>query len=266
MKLTCIMTLVLFGLVSCPTRISAQLAQLFNQPLVNKPSQSTKLPKFPENGAPTGRRKGGTSRNGCTPLNMPITALVPGEEIGDESKSFLTFTISEYPTFWFFVPELPKNAVLGEFLLQEENGKNIYKTSLSLPRKASIIGIKLPHNSQSALKIEKNYQWYFKVFCGNPQEKSEYFYVNAWIQRVPLNSNLESQLKRAQWQGYTTYALNQIWQDALTNLATLHRSNPNSRIFTQDWTLLLKDVGLAELATAPIVELENEEKAVTQSN
>lgn len=260
------MTLVFFGLVSCPTIVSAQLAQLFNQPLVNTPSQS-KRPDFPENGAPTGRRKGGTSRDGCTPLNTPITALVPGEEIGDESKSFLTFTISEYPTFWFFVPELPKNAVLGEFLLQEENGKNIYKTSLSLPRKASIIGIKLPpHNSQSALKIEKNYQWYFKVFCGNPQQTSEYFYVNAWIQRVPLNSNLESQLKRTQSQEYTTYALNQIWQDALTNLATLHRSNPNSRIFTQDWTLLLKDVGLAELATAPIVELENEEKAVTQSN
>ncbi|MCC5601553.1 DUF928 domain-containing protein [Nostoc favosum] len=261
------MTLVLFGLVSCPTTVSAQLVQLLNQPLVNKPSQSTQLPKFPASGggAPTGRRKGGTSRDGCTPLNTPITALVPGEEIGDESKSFLTFTISEYPTFWFFVPELPKNAVLGEFKLQDENGKNIYTTSLSLPRKASIFGIKLPHNSQSALKIKKNYQWYFKVFCGNLQEQSEYFYVNAWIQRVPLNSNLEIQLKSTP-QEYTTYARNQIWQDALTNLATLHRSNPNSRIFTEDWTLLLKDVGLAELATAPIVELESEEKTVTQSN
>lgn len=266
MKLTYIMTLVLLGLVSYPTRVSAQVDQLLNQSLVNTPSQS-KPPKFPDNGAPIGRRKGGTSRDGCTPLNTPITALVPGEEIADESKSFLTFTISEYPTFWFFVPELPNNAVIGEFILQDEDGKNIYKTSLSLPRKASTIGIKLPsHNSQSALKIEKNYQWYFKVFCGNPQEKSEYFYVNAWIQRVPLNSNLESQLKRTQSREYTTYALNQIWQDALTNLATLRRSDPNSNLFTEDWTLLLKDVGLAEFATAPIVELESDEKAITQSN
>jgi len=259
------MTLVLLGLVSYPTRVSAQVDQLLNQSFVNTPSQSNR-PKFPDNGAPIGRRKGGTSRDGCTPLNTPITALVPGEEIADESKSFLAFTISEYPTFWVFVPELPKNAVLGEFKLQDENGKKIYTTSLSLPRKASVVGIKLPHNSQSALKTNKNYQWYFKVFCGNPQLTSEYFYVNTWIRRVPLNFDLESQLKRTQSQEYTTYALSQIWQDALTNLATLRLSNPNSRIFTEDWTLLLKDVGLAELATTPIVELEGDEKAVTQSN
>lgn len=264
MKLTCIMTLVILELVSYPTKVSAQVDQLLNQSLVNTPSQS-KRPNFPDNGAPTGRRKGGTSRDGCTPLNTPITALVPGEESADESKSFLAFTISEYPTFWVFVPELPKNAVVGEFIFQDENGKNIYRTSLSLPRKASVVGIKLPHNSQSALKINKNYQWYFKVFCGNPQRTSEYFYVNAWIQRVPLNSNLESQLKRTQSREYTTYAHNQIWQDALTNLATLHDSNVNSRII-QDWTLLLKDVGLAEFATAPIVELNSDEKALNQSN
>ncbi|BBD69201.1 hypothetical protein NIES4072_34700 [Nostoc commune NIES-4072] len=265
MKLTCIMTLVLFGLVSYPIRVLAQVDQLFNQSLANTSSQS-KRPKFPDNGAPTGRRKGGTSRDGCTPLNTPITALVPGEEIADESKSFLTFTISEYPTFWVFVPELPKNAVLGEFLLQDENDKNIYKTSLSLPQRASIVGIKLPHNSQSGLKINQKYQWYFKVFCGNSQQIPDYFYVKAWIQRVPLNSDLESQLKRTQSRKYTTYALNQIWQDALTNLATLRRSDPNSNLFTEDWTLLLKDVGLAEFATAPIVELESDEKAITQSN
>ncbi|MGF2039479.1 MAG: DUF928 domain-containing protein [Nostoc sp. CmiVER01] len=265
MKLTYIMTLVLLGLISYPTRVLAQVDQLPNQSFVNTLSQS-KRPNFPDNGAPIGRRKGGTSRDGCTPLNTPITALVPGEEIADESKSFLAFTTYEYPTFWVFVPELPKNAVLGEFQLQDENGKNIYKTYLSLPRKASVVDIKLPHNPQSALKINKNYQWYFKVFCGNPQQMPEYFYVNAWIQRVPLNSNLESQLKRTQSRKYTTYALNQIWQDALTNLATLRRSDPKSQLFTKDWTLLLKDVGLAEFATAPIVELESGQKTITQSN
>ncbi|WP_375510707.1 DUF928 domain-containing protein [uncultured Nostoc sp.] len=264
MKLTYIMTLVLLGLVSYPITVSAKLAQSINQPQVNMRSQSQR-PKFPDNGAPTGRRKGGTSRDGCTALNMPITALVPGEEIAEESKSFLTFTISEYPTFWVYVPELPKNAVLGEFILQDENDKNIYKTSISLPQKASILGINLPHNSHSVLKINKNYQWYFKVFCGNPQQMSEYFYVKAWIQRLPLNSDLESQLKRTQSKEYATYALNQIWQDALTNLATLRRSNPNSHLFTEDWTLLLKNIGLAELATAPILEIKSDEKAITES-
>jgi Domain of Unknown Function (DUF928) len=256
MKLTCIIPLVLLGLISWPSFVSAQIPQSANQPLVNTLSQSNR-PKFPDNGAPTGRRKGGTSRDGCSPLKTPITALVPGEEIANESKSFLTFTISEYPTFWVYVPELTTKTSFGELLLQDENDKNIYKTFLLLPQKASVVGIKLPQNSQYALKINKKYQWYFKVFCGDPQQISEYFFVKAWIQRVPLNSHLGSQLKRTQSREYATYALNQIWQDALTNLATLHRYNPNSRIFTEDWTLLLKNVGLAELATAPIVELES---------
>jgi len=259
LKLAYVIPLVLVSLTSSSFPVWAQLTQ------VNRTPIDSARPKFPDNGAPTGRRKGGTSRDGCSPLNTPLTALVPGEEIADESKSFLTFTISEYPTFWVYVPQLPTNAQFGEFLLQDENDKNIYRSSLSLPGKASVIGINLPQNPQYTLKTNKNYQWYFKVFCGDPQKTSEYFYVKAWVQRVPLTSKLQTQLKTAQSGEYTTYALNQLWQDALTNLAVLRRTNPNSRILIQDWTLLLKAVGLEEFAAAPIVEFHSSDKDVMSS-
>ncbi|WP_334689466.1 DUF928 domain-containing protein [Nostoc sp.] len=265
MKLTCIVTLVLLGLINCPSLVLAYIAQSVNKHLVNMRSQSER-PKFPDNGAPTGRRKGGTSRDGCTPLDMPITALVPGKEIAEESKSFLTFTISEYPTFWVYVPELPLNAHFGEFLLQDENDENIYRISLSLPEKASVVGISLPQIPEYALKTNKNYQWYFKLFCGDPRKTPDYFYVKAWIQRVPLTSKLQSQLNIRQSDSYTTYAANQLWQDAITNLANLRLTNPNSHIFLEDWTLLLKDIGLSEFAPVPIMKIDKVQKGIPQSN
>jgi hypothetical protein len=265
MKLAGIIPLLLVSLTSYSSLVWAQPPELANRPQVPNPNHSAR-PKFPDNGAPTGRRKGGTSRDGCLPLNAPVTALVPGKEIAEESTSFLTYTISEYPTFWVYVPALPINARLGEFLLQDENDDNIYRTSLSLPEKPGVVGITLPQNPQYALKTNKNYQWYFKVFCGNSQNSLDYFYVKAWVQRVPLTQDLQNQLKIAQSGEYTTYAVNQIWQDAITNLANLRRTNPNSLIFIQDWTLLLKNIGLSEIATASIVELHNPQKGVAQSN
>ncbi|MEH2248115.1 DUF928 domain-containing protein [Nostoc sp.] len=265
MKLAWIFLLILVSLSSYPSLVWAQLAKSRNTLLDSKRVYSDR-PKFPDNGAPTGRRKGGTSRDGCTPLNMPITALVPGEEIAEKSKSFLTLTISEYPTFWVYVPDLPLNARFGEFLLQDENDENIYRISLSLPEKASVFGIPLPQISQYTLKTNKNYQWYFKVFCGDPQKISDYYYVKAWVQRVPLTSKLESQLNLAPSTRYTTYAANQLWQDAITNLANLRLNNPDSHILIEDWRLLLKDIGLSELAPVLIMKLEKPQKNVTQSN
>ncbi|MRV87444.1 DUF928 domain-containing protein, partial [Staphylococcus aureus] len=98
------------------------------------------------------------------------------------------------------------------------------------------------------------YQWYFKVYCGNPENTSDYYYVKAWVQRVALTPSLESQLKAAKPKEYTAYAVNQIWQDALTNLADMRRTNSGSSVLAQDWNDLLKAVGLEEFATAPIVQ------------
>ena len=67
---------------------------------------SSQLPKLPTRGAPVGRRRGGTSRNNCPPLEQPLTALVPGEETSPglaKSNSYLANTVSENPTFWFYL-------------------------------------------------------------------------------------------------------------------------------------------------------------------
>ncbi|WP_017317979.1 DUF928 domain-containing protein [Mastigocladopsis repens] len=260
MKLAGVIPVILLCVASYSSQVYAQVSQPTKNPNVNTQKRLEKL-NFPRSGAPIGRRQGGARRNGCPNLKQSVTALVPGERtVNDESISFLALTVSEYPTFWVYVPELPTNVRFGEFIFQDEKGKNIYRTSLTLPEKSGVIGINLPENPQYALKQDNKYQWYFKVYCGNPQNTSDYYYVKAWVQRVALTPNLESQLKAAKPKEYTAYAVNNIWQDALTNLVNLRRINSGSSVLAQDWSNLLKAVGLEEFAAVPIVQRYTLEK------
>lgn len=253
MKITCVIPLILISL-ACPSPVWAQLAESVSNPLDIAPIRFARS-KFPDNGAPTGRRRGGTSRDSCSALNTPLTALVPGEEtFKSNSKSFLAATVAEHPTFWFYVPQLLTATRRSEFVLQNEAGDDVYRTSLTLPDKPGVISISLPKSTQYSLKIDNKYHWYFKVYCGDPQKTSEYFFVDGWVERVALTYELESQLKTAKSEEYMAYAANNIWYDALTNLAKLRRSDSQNSILAENWADLLKSVGLQDLAQMPIIQ------------
>ena len=261
MKLACVVTLVLVSLTSYLPPVRVQLAESVSNPLGTHFAQR---PKFPDNGAPTGRRRGGTSRDGCPALNKPLTALVPGEETLGEvqagtspkiiSKSFLASTVAKYPTFWFYVPKLHTTAHRSEFVLQNEAGDDVYATALTLPEKPGIISISLPQSSQYSLEKDLKYHWYFKVHCGVTQKTPDYFFVDGWVQRVALNRDLESLLKGAKTGEYIAYAANNIWYDALTNLAELRCTNSQNHMLKDDWANLLRLVGLQDLAQEPVVQ------------
>lgn len=249
-KLAGVISLLLLSFASYPPRVYARLAQSFSNSVAN--TQNHLAQKFPDNGQPKGRRRGGTSRrDGCPKLKTPITALVPGEE--NNHKSFLASTVAEYPTFWVYVPELPVNLRSGEFVLQDEEGNDIFRTLIALPETSAALAVRLPPNPQYALKQDLKYHWYFRLYCGQPQNQPEYFYVDAWVRRVSLTPELQKQLGKAKTQDYTVYATNNIWYDAVTNLAELRRTNPGDRVLGEEWTNLFKAVGLEEVAQAPIV-------------
>jgi len=223
----------------------------------NKPTDQ----QFPDDGDPTGRRRGGTSRRGdCPNLKTPLTALVPGDETN--KKSFLGTTISEYPSFWVYIPELASDIRSGEFVLQDQEGNDIWRTPITLPGKPGAISIKLPQNPQYALKPNLKYHWYFNIYC-SPTQKSSVYFVDAWVRRVTLTPQLQQQLNNAKSQKYKVYIANNIWYDAITNLGELRRNNPGVgeatpseyRAFVEDWAKLLKSVNLSELASAPIVQI-----------
>ncbi|MCC5643930.1 DUF928 domain-containing protein [Nostoc sp. CHAB 5824] len=87
----------------------------------------------------------------------------------------------------------------------------------------------LPPSPQYALKTNNKYQWYFKVYCGDRQNTFGYFYLRSWLQRMPLTRDLKSNLKTAKSREYLAYAVNYIWQDVVTSLANMRRTNSSDR-------------------------------------
>lgn len=215
-------------------------------------SDTNGLPDLPDNGTPTGRREGGASRGSCPVLDTNLTAIVPGtKQQGQksDSTSSLALSTAQNPTFWVYIPKMPQASALGEFVIQDEMGEDIYRQLITLPSKAGIIGVKTPETPEYALALDRKYHWYFRIFCDRSPTQSEYTYVDSWIERV----DVEAQLKTNAPKNYRAYIERDIWYDALTNLAILRDREPDNQEYQNDWANLLESIGLKNLASAPIL-------------
>lgn len=193
-----------------------------------------------------GRRSDGGARTGCAGNSgKPLVALVPVYEPQTSELVFGVTTV-EHPTFWFYLPY--QAATTGTFQLRDENSQTIYESQLALPQTPGVIRLTLP-NKSPALAVGKLYHWYFKVSCGTGTD-----FVDGWIQRNLVSANLQKQLEQATpLERSRLYADNGIWFEALAAAGELRRTNPNS----QEWTTLLKTIGLAEIASESISECCN---------
>ncbi|WP_264197015.1 DUF928 domain-containing protein [Microseira wollei] len=162
------------------------------------------------------------------------------------------------PTFWFYVPYSAQEAPLGEFILQEEEGKDVYRTSFTLPGNPGFVSVTLPPTA-TVLEINKSYRWYFKLYCSE-QKSSGSIFVEGWVQRVELTPVLEQQLKAASPQEYIVYANNLIWYDAIANLAKLRLQNPSNSTLDREWNnlLQLRGIALEQLNREPFVGSVNQ--------
>jgi Domain of Unknown Function (DUF928) len=200
-------------------------------------------------GRPT-RRQGTGSRNGeCAAADMRLTALVPSNNV--------SLAIEEHPTFWFFIPYRSHQVDKGEFSLQDEANKDIYRTSFKMSEKPGIVSVTIPSN-MPPLEVNKNYRWHLKVYCNNvtnqvAKEPSDF--VFGWMQRVALKPELASQLKAVNTpQGRINfYKQNGIWQSALSELAKLRVTQPQNKALINEWANFLKGMGLEDLVQQPVV-------------
>lgn len=204
--------------------VSAQTTNK-NQTTARKNQRVTFKP--PNRGKPK-KRGVAASRRGCPPIKQPLTALIPARNVN--------LTYSEHPTFWFHISALPPQARIGEFIVQDKEYNDIYRTSLKLPEKAGIISVKLPKESQQSLTLNQTYQWYFKINC-NPQDKSVYLFVDGEIERVSPNN----------------YSIENIWFDNLTTVAEKLRTSPQDPTVREEWAAFLQDGDLKEFAKEPLL-------------
>ena len=206
----------------------------------------------------SGRRQGGASRGNCSVTDKPLTALVPAVRKSLKEKPGRNPALSSYesvwgltttssPTFWFYLPYSFNLPLI--FVLQDEQGNNLHKISLTNDQTQSgIIKVKLPEKIVK-LEVNKKYRWFLVVDCEQDAPPE----VQGWVQRVSVAPALKSQLHKATPQQLVQlYAVNGIWYDALTSLADLRSANPKDAKLFADWVSLLSSVGLEAFANEPI--------------
>lgn len=191
-----------------------------------------------------------STRGSCPKTYTPFTPLLPLTNSG-----FSGFTLTEYPTFVFYIPYKSSSISSGKFSLEDQDKNLIYQAKLNLPETPGFVSISLP---QTIKPLEKNqeYRWYFRLYCPSqdPDEPNSVWHEGL-IKRVDMPM-IEDQLNTVTSleERIKLYQDNNIWYDVSTDLAQIH-DRP------QVWQNLLKGMDLEWLKQEPIagsvVSVEN---------
>lgn len=193
-----------------------------------------------------GRRQSAASRSGtCVETGQPPTPVTPTTDP--------QLTTTAYPSFFVYVPQNSAQAL--EFVLQDNtSNQELYKTTLKPNKQSGVVRVNFPNNANlPSLQNGKEYTWSFSVVC-DTQNRDKDIEVTSSIQRIQTDPNLAIQLQKAlPRERAALYATSGIWQDTLTIIADLRRTNPNDLGVKTDWEDLLKSVGLEKIAQAPLL-------------
>lgn len=209
-------------------------------------------PLKPGSGEPGGRRRGAGGRGPCKNYTS-LTALIPTTKTANK-EIVKGLTTLAHPTFWFYLPRQSSNVPI-EFLLQDENENEVYRTRLQVPQAASgIVSVAIP-TSVAPLRVNRSYRWLLAVSC-DPSDAFSKMIVRGAIQRVELPPDTQKTFGDAQTplDKAALYANNGIWFDAITILGeSLQQDDRNNAAIVAAWTDLLKQGNLDDVVTAPIL-------------
>ncbi len=226
-------------------------------------------------GQPNGGSGGGGTRGQCFKNQqnqegkMPLTGLMPRNSLTHRPVN-QTLTVAANPTFFVYVPETTtlsaEDLLFAEFSVSDDQDNEVYQTTFRLPTvlisdvpsssvsTPGIVKLRLPANV--SLETGKHYRWVFQLSCGKANAERFFGrYVEGWIQRTELSSDLKTKIEQATpLEQAQLYAKARIWSETLMLAAQLRSSQP------AEWEKLLKSVGLNEIAQVPLLEcctLEN---------
>jgi hypothetical protein len=192
---------------------------------------------FSSTGRP-GQQTAGESRGNCSNVTDSLKAIVPVSHSGK--------TTTGYPSFWFYVPYTSQQVSQVEFVLQNEAREDILRSPVKIKETPGYTSFSLP-KTESPLKTGKSYRWYVKVYCDSQLASSRF--VQGWVNRIPVDSNLYLELQNDTRKSYVIYGSHGIWYDAVNELLSLYTLEPSSMTLEQDWKNLTraKGVNLPEL-------------------
>lgn len=201
---------------------------------------------------PTNSSRGGLSRTAggaqrtaatCVSPGTPLTVLAPNNNVGT--------TVSDNPSMFWFVPKT--QAKSAEFVVVDEEGNDVYLTTLALNGTPGVVKLALPDTV--TLEPGKTYTWQLALIC-DPNNRRQDEFVRGNLQRTELSAEQKAKLAQSTTpiQKAELYAQARVWQDAISILAQQRQERPNDSAVTTAWQDLLKSVQLDAIATAPLVE------------
>jgi hypothetical protein len=231
MKIFRAIGLVFIDIISCFTITQAQ------------PTSSLKVasdpPTPPDSGTPDKRKPSNKSwslRGNRETAYSVITSTESG---------FSGYTLSEHPTFWFYVPYKTSSVSSGQFSLEDIEGNPFYQTSFHLPNTPGFVSVSIPITEKS-LEKNKLYNWTFTLSCASKDsEQPNVVFHRGVVQRVD-RADIKTQLNSASVRNIVNlYLENSIWYDAPKDLVEIRKVR-------QAWLDLFKAMNLEQLEQEPI--------------
>jgi hypothetical protein len=163
-------------------------------------------------------------------------------------------TAADYPTFFWYMPRTSAHAV--EFVLKDENDKEVYKVNYLLAKSAEddtisgpgLMSLTLPSFANlSPLEIGKEYKWQVILVC-DPKDRSNDVPMEdedkVSIKRVAPDPALALRIQQATpQQRVALYRDAQLWYDAVSTLVELQRTRPDDANLPVAWDRLLSSAG-----------------------
>jgi hypothetical protein len=142
-------------------------------------------------------------------------------------------------------PYAPEDITSAEFLvLNRDETEYVYETQFTLPKTPGIVSISLPLSAKTSLETGKFYHWYLTLKCKGSTSNTPDIEMDGWVQRTLHKPSTTNQIDTAAPEG---------WYDAVNNLANRLIASPQDTKLKQEWTDLLKSVGLENLAQEPLI-------------
>jgi hypothetical protein len=235
-----LLIITIFGLLATQLPINAQILPTTNntkhpqeQKKTTPSSTQDRQIDFTGTGRP-GQQTAGENRGNCPNVNNSLTALIPLSNAG--------MTVATHPNFWVYIPYNNKQVKNAEFVLQTEAREDIWRSSVSIGERPGYLNVALP-KTIDPLKIGNWYRWYVKVYCTSSTVDVPKF-VQGWISRVPMKSDLHLALQANSPQKYSIYAEHGIWYDAIDRLLRSYQQEPQNSVVRKDWSELLAAKGV----------------------
>jgi Domain of Unknown Function (DUF928) len=233
MKLTLAIASVLLTIGSVSGVTLAQIEPTSQRPAIKQ------NPIPPGRGNPSDTDRAGT-RSACGKANLPLTPVLPSTE-----KGFSGYTLTGYPTFWFYLPDTIKTANSGRFSIEDEQGQSVWNVDFQMPNTPGFVKFALPP-TEAPLDKNRLYRWHIVVFCNAQDVSPSGMVFQTGIVRRIDNPVPETQINEATAEEkLSLYAARGIWYDATANLDEFRRS-PDS------WSQFLRVMGLEQLANGAI--------------